>query len=302
MTHSSTLAQHYLNQLRLASRVQRGFLPETLPRCGPVSFQLVFRPVDYVSGDIYDVQRLDEEHVGIALADASGHGIPAALLTVYIKRALRGKEIEKDGYRLLSPDEVLSRLNDDVLEARLSECPFVAAVYAVLNVRTLRMSLARAGAPYPIHRRSDGSLRLIDAPGGVVGVVPKCRYELRTIELEPGDCILFYSDGLERVVAQVEPTAASQARCRAVPEPAHAACGSVASFSSPGPAAAAPVATFTDEIGLSNHPITRSAWYATLREQGAQVALAQIAGRQRTLRRMGYPLDDLTILAVQIDS
>ena len=138
-------ANRYMSQLRLASQVQRGFLPESLPRLGPVSFHVVFRPVDYVSGDIYDVHRLDEEHVGIALADASGHGIPAALLTVYIKRALRGKEIEHGTYRILEPDEVLSALNDDILDAHLADCAFVAAVYAVLNTRTLELSLRAAG-------------------------------------------------------------------------------------------------------------------------------------------------------------
>ena len=83
----------------------------------------------------------------MAVADATGHGIPAALLTVYIKRALRGKEIENGSYRILSPDEVLSRLNDDILDARLSECQFVAAVYAVLNTTTLELTVARGGAP-----------------------------------------------------------------------------------------------------------------------------------------------------------
>jgi hypothetical protein len=95
------IAQRYMDQLRLASQVQRGFLPGALPELPGLRFDVLFRPVDYVSGDIYDVHRLDEEHVAIAVADASGHGIPAALLTVYIKRALRGKEITGGRYRLL---------------------------------------------------------------------------------------------------------------------------------------------------------------------------------------------------------
>jgi hypothetical protein len=199
--HSEGLVQRYMSQLRLASQVQREFLPEARQRFGPVSFQVVFRPIDYVSGDIYDIRRLDEEHVGIALADASGHGIPAALLTVYIKRALRGKEIKNGGYRILTPAEVLAALNEDILDAQLSECPFVAAVYAVLNVRTLEMALARGGAPYPLYRDHAGRVRLIHSPGSVVGVDTDARFEVATVQMQPGDSILFYSDGLERLVA-----------------------------------------------------------------------------------------------------
>ena len=301
--NGETIAKRYANQLRLASQVQREFLPEELPRFGAASFDLVFRPVDYVSGDIYDVHRLDETHVGIALADATGHGIPAALLTVYIKRALRGKEIENGSYRILSPDEVLARLNDDILDARLTECPFVAAVYAVLNIETYELTLARGGAPFPIHRSGAGELCILASQGTIVGVAPGMRCEVRTLQLRPGDSVLFYSDGLERIVApesaardvppQVRRAARQLARARraayrvrsVTEEPDSAA---TALLEPPGPAAASPVAN--------------SSWLGTIQTEGPTAALAQIAGRQRALRRMGYPLDDLTVLCLNIDA
>src|SRR5580698_3113148 len=65
-------------ELRLAARLQQDFLPKTLPRLGPVRFQTLYRPAGYVSGDLYDVFRLDEKHVGFYVADAVGHGVPAA--------------------------------------------------------------------------------------------------------------------------------------------------------------------------------------------------------------------------------
>lgn len=261
-----SLAAQYSNQLRLASQVQREFLPDVLPQFGPVSFELLFRPVDYVSGDIYDVRRLDETHVGIALADATGHGIPAALLTVYIKRALRGKEIENGAYRILSPDEVLRRLNDDLLEAGLTECPFVAAVYAVLNTHTLRLSLARAGAPYPLHRSANGDVEPIVSGGSVVGVLPHADFEVTTVPLAVGDSVIFHSDGLERIV---------------VPE----------TFRSGPTGRAAPAIA---------DPVHSSPWCALLRHCGPSAALRQLADRHRTLRRMGYPLDDLTVLCLHV--
>lgn len=301
--NGESLTRRYLSQLRLASQVQREFLPESLPRFGPVSFRVVFRPIDYVSGDIYDVRRLDEEHVGIALADASGHGIPAALLTVYIKRALRGKEIENGAYRILTPAEVLATLNDDILEAHLSECPFVAAVYAVLNIRTLEMSLARGGAPYPLYRSGDGQVHLVETPGSVVGVDPAAHFAATTLELQPGDSVLFYSDGLERIVT---PPSASEH----IPDGLRRAAGRVGGWGATAARAVGGDAAGSDSGAVAlatipdggTSPMTRSAWCETLRTQGPAVALEQLSCRQRALRRMGYPLDDLTVLAVQVDS
>src|SRR5688572_9036270 len=66
-------------ELRLAARIQQDFLPKMLPQVGPVHFHTLFRPAGYVSGDLYDVTRLDERHVGFYIADAVGHGVPAAL-------------------------------------------------------------------------------------------------------------------------------------------------------------------------------------------------------------------------------
>jgi hypothetical protein len=332
-----TVAQRYLNQLRLASQVQRGFLPEALPHYGPVSFDVLFRPIDFVSGDIYDLHRLDEHHVGIALADASGHGIPAALMTVYIKRALRGKEIDSGSYRILPPDEVLKGLNRDILDARLSECPFVAAVYAVLNTRTLELRLARGGAPYPIYRAACGNLRLLESAGSVVGVMPDAHFAVTSLRLHPGDSLLIYSDGLEHVLApelpaaedprplrapaarvgrsgemaqetgvSVSDLAGRNPRSKAVAavagaadaEPPHSASGSappaVAAATRPARPGPAPLLRATHNL------IRNSSWYATLQREGPAAALAQLSSRQRALRRLGYPLDDLSVLAVNV--
>ncbi len=291
------VARRYANQLRLASRLQREFLPDMLPRIGPFSFDLLFYPADYVSGDIYDVHRLDEEHVGIALADATGHGIPAALLTVYIKRALRGKEIENGTYRILSPDEVLYRLNDDILDAQLNECPFVAAIYAVLNIRTRELHLARGGTPYPLQRHADGTVDVISGRGGVVGVMPDTFFEVSTVQLEPGDALLLYSDGLERLVApelgDADVPETLRRRAEQITGPALTTVGS--NNGSGGVAVAeCPAATIA--------PVAASPWCETLQQHGATAALELIAQRQRSLRRIGYPLDDITVLGIQLDA
>ncbi|MCJ7730115.1 MAG: SpoIIE family protein phosphatase, partial [Sedimentisphaerales bacterium] len=75
-------------QLRLAGQVQRDFLPSYLPDNDRLRWAAIFLPAECVSGDIYDVARLDEQHIGFYIADVVGHGMPAALLTIFIKQAL----------------------------------------------------------------------------------------------------------------------------------------------------------------------------------------------------------------------
>src|SRR5687767_9061625 len=94
-------------ELRLAARLQQDFLPKNLPQVGNVRFHTLYRPAGYVSGDLYDVMRLDERNVGFYMADAVGHGMPAALLTMFLKNALVTKDISPAGYRLLSPAQTM---------------------------------------------------------------------------------------------------------------------------------------------------------------------------------------------------
>ncbi len=330
-------AQLYERQLKLAQQIQREFIPETLPRFGPVSFRTLFRPTEYVSGDMYDIHRLDEEHVAVALADATGHGLPAALLTVFIKRALRGKEIHNGGYRILTPGEVLAALNDEILEANLSECRFVAAIYAVLNTRTLQLSLARGGAPYPILRRGDGSLQVLRSPGSLIGVMPGAVYPIQTVQLQAGDSLVLFSDGVEAIAALESPAhAAAQAfagiaaaaRFGAAPEAEEddalldgrdslpmlttigaevgATVGTATAVQDP------PIAPSTSrarrpgryaqlrETLPPDEAILASGWCDTLQDCGATAAMDQLAIRHQTLRRLGHTLDDLTVLTVEI--
>lgn len=299
------LARHYRQQLRLASQVQRELLPRTAPSYGHVSLSTVYRPMDYVSGDIYDVRRLDEDHVAVALIDAEGHGISAALLTVFLRRALREEARRNGGPWPPRPHEVLARLNEDLLETDLSECQFAAAVYAVVNLRSRCVELARGGAPYPILRHADGSCQLLRPAGSVVGVIPDVRFERESLELAPGDSLLLYSDGIEPVTRAVEPAPPALASSRRP-----AGNGEPTPFCQPwatpcvtlGPSsAAATIATDTATTVPPDEMITTTRWYRRLREDGTTAALEQLAARHDMLRRLGRPLDDLTVLAISAD-
>lgn len=275
------LARQYLAQLRQVSETQRQFIPR-LPKYGDLSFEAVFRPVEPVSGDMYDVYPIDSEHLGIAVVDSEGHGLPAALLTIFIKRAIRGGDAgQRRG--LVQPDEVLRRLNAELIEAEFSECQFVAAVYAVLNTRTRRIELARGGAPYPVLRRATGEVELLRGAGCVVGVIPDAEFETISLDLNPGDDLILYTDGLERVVMVPE----NETRAVA-PKPRGVWNRMMDAMSSHAAPELSP-----DESLLG------AGWMQELSENGLSEAFSHLTARQETLRRVGYPLDDLTALAIR---
>ncbi len=184
-------------EMRLAARLQVDFLPRTLPEFDDVSFNVFFRPASYVSGDIYDVTRLDEDHVGFFVADAVGHGMPAALLTIFLKRTLQTKEVTKNGYRLIKPDEALAHLNNELLSQQLSLCQFVTMVYGILNTKTRVLEWARAGHPLPMKLKTNGDATELDLDGALLGVFANEQFPLQSLQLAPGDSVLMYSDGFE---------------------------------------------------------------------------------------------------------
>ena len=187
-------------ELRLASRLQRDFLPRVFPEVGDIRFGTIYRPASWVSGDIYDVSRLDEGHVAFYLADAVGHGIAAGLLTMFIKQAVVAKQVEGDAYRLVPPEEVLVNLNEALARQELPNCQFVTACYAHVDTRTGLITFSRGGHPHPIHVSADGSCSEVRTIGGLLGVFAGESYPSTTIQLKPGDKLIMYSDGLEDAI------------------------------------------------------------------------------------------------------
>jgi sigma-B regulation protein RsbU (phosphoserine phosphatase) len=186
-------------ELRLAARIQQDFLPKILPQVGRVHFRTLFRPAGYVSGDLYDVMRLDEENVGFFICDAVGHGMPAALLTMFIKRALATKEIFQSppGYRLLEPCETVARLNHALVEQDLSQATYATALYGVINTRTFDVAFSKGGHPAPALLRTTGELEFPHATGALLGIFPDEQFDVARFRMNPGDRLFIYSDGIE---------------------------------------------------------------------------------------------------------
>lgn len=184
-------------EMRLAARLQHDFLPKNLPEIPRFKFASVYRPATWVSGDIYDVMRLDEKHVGLYVADVVGHGMPAALLTMFIKRALITKKITGNSYELIEPGKALSALNQDFIEQKLSNFQFATACYGILNTENLTFQFASAGHPHPMWIAHDGTINDMATQGSLLGVFPDQEYETSKFQLNPGDKLLIYSDGVE---------------------------------------------------------------------------------------------------------
>jgi sigma-B regulation protein RsbU (phosphoserine phosphatase) len=183
-------------ELELARRIQRSLLPQSLPDLPCMRFAVHYRPCGRVGGDFYDLFRLDEEHLGFYVADAMGHGVPASLLTIFVKKGVRAKEIFGQQYRLVPPGEVLSHLNRELIEQELSESPFITMVYVLLNHQDGRLSFARSGHPYPLYLPHDGPPEQWQVEGSLLGVFDT-EFPLGTRQLRPGDKVLLYTDGID---------------------------------------------------------------------------------------------------------
>lgn len=183
-------------ELLLAAKVQRDFLPKHMPTCDTVECGVLFRPASFVSGDTYDITRLDEYHIGFFLADAMGHGVPAALMTLYVTGSLPRREITERGVRLIQPAESLERLNSELHESIAGPTRFVTAVCGIIDTRTGLITMACAGHPAPL-RISEHGVREVDVSGMLLGVVPDSKYQQVTIKLEENELLVLYSDGVE---------------------------------------------------------------------------------------------------------
>ena len=191
-------------QLRVAGLVQRDFLPSQLPNSSEVQWARVFLPAEWVSGDIYDVARIDEQHVGFYIADAVGHAMPAALLTIFLKQALVMRETVGNSYRIFPPAEVMRNLNVRMGNQKLSGYQFATCCYCVLNIKTLQLTYARAGHPYPVLIRSGRAPEQLEVRGSLLGVFDHAEYVQQSIQLEHGDKVLLYSDGAESFVGHFD--------------------------------------------------------------------------------------------------
>ena len=201
---TGALVDNLAEQLRLAGLVQQDFLPTQLPNSDEIRWATAFLPAEWVSGDIYNIVRIDEQHVGFYVADVVGHGMPAALLTIFLKQALVMRETIESNYHIFSPAEVMKNLNVRMAGQKLSGYQFATCCYCLLNIKTLQLTYARAGHPYPILIRPKEQPQQLEIRGSLLGIFAQAEYTQETIQLQPGDKFLLYSDGAEPFIGDFD--------------------------------------------------------------------------------------------------
>lgn len=190
-------------ELQLASQVQRDFLPRDLPKIDGIDIAAFFRPCGYVSGDIYDVQRLDDRHIGFFVADAVGHGVPAALMTMALARTLHMTEIRGEHGEVVSPGEALGRLNREMIRRHGSTPRFATAVYGMIDLERMRVTVAGAGHPPPLRVRAAG-IEPVPTHGSLLGVFPDDSYDEVSFDIGEDEVIVIHTDGFETAFPEAE--------------------------------------------------------------------------------------------------
>lgn len=191
--------------LDAAARVQRALVPSAAPAVDGVTFAWLFEPCDELAGDILDVFPLDKTRVGLYLIDVSGHGVPSALLSVTLSRVLS----HMPGHSLLVRDTVLASGDSliippaDVAAALNQRFPMDATsrqyftlLYGVLDTHARRLQYVSAGHPAPVHLRPGQPPVVLEAAGFPIGWFPEPSYEENAVELQSGDRLYCYSDGV----------------------------------------------------------------------------------------------------------
>ena len=190
-----------LTDIEYAKEVQGYLLPEQLPQNMPVSFDAKFFIAERLSGDFYNVIKLDKDNVALYTGDVSGHGVSAAMLTVFANQnVIQLKEGDKGSGEIIEPGCVLKTLYKSFNKTNISSEKYILMFYGIYNINTKRLTYSSAGINTPPY--------IIKSSGEIVEIVvkglPICKlgdlvdpyYEDMYVDLDPGDKVLFYSDGL----------------------------------------------------------------------------------------------------------
>jgi serine phosphatase RsbU (regulator of sigma subunit) len=181
-----------IQDLRKAGDFQKSLLPDSLPQFENIHFATSYIPSSQLGGDLYDIFNIDDDLVGIILADASGHGVAAAMLSAMFKMTL-----QKYAAEIVDPSQVMTRLNSDFCQV-LQMGEFFTAFYAILNRRTGRFIYSNAAHPRPLlFNYKDGSMLELDTEGFLLGVMEEgIGYEQKELQLDGKIRLMIYTDGV----------------------------------------------------------------------------------------------------------
>ena len=179
------------NELDVARGMQQSILPTRFPQDPGYTVYGKMQAARNVGGDFFDVIQLNGGRIGLAVADVSDKGVPAALFMMSSRTLLKGAAIG-----LAFPGEVLREVNDLLLEDNEGSM-FVTVLYAVYDPSNRKLTYANGGHNSPLVVHADGASALLPLTDGIaLGIVPGLPYQQNTVTLSPGDTVIFYTDGV----------------------------------------------------------------------------------------------------------
>ena len=179
------------NELDVATKIQQSILPTQFPSGNEYEVFGHMEAARNVGGDFFDVLRLEYDRIGLAIADVSDKGVPAALFMMSTRTLLKGTAI--GGH---DPGDVLGEVNDQLCEENDAEM-FVTVLYAVYDPQTKTLTYSNGGHDSPLIIHADGSSTLLPLTRGIaLGVMPGLTYNQQSVTLEPGDTVILYTDGV----------------------------------------------------------------------------------------------------------
>ena len=176
------------NDLEAAARIQQSLMPSALPEIDGCRFAWRYRPCDELAGDALNIFPLTDGRFGLYLLDVSGHGVPAALLSVTLSRVLSQMRTE-------SPAAIAAGLNQQFpMDPETRQ--YFTIVYGELDLADCRLTWVSAAHPGPLRIDAAGNTEHIQASGFAIGWFPHAEFEEQTLDLSPGDRLYLFSDGL----------------------------------------------------------------------------------------------------------
>jgi len=186
---------HRIRDLERARRVQQHLLPQSLPQPENLRFDVRYYPHDLVGGDFYDVRALDGDRYIVFVADVGGHGLSAALYTMYLK-SLVNKLIADDN----DVAGFMTALNRE-LNGLIGDESFATGLCAVVDTSSYEVTYSIAGHPPPLHlHAADNKVSSLGTHGLPLGVIADENYDADRIRLDAGDLLLGFTDGITEVV------------------------------------------------------------------------------------------------------
>ncbi len=194
--------EELLSNLRSAKKIQRGLFPIRMPDVQGVDFSIRYFPRESVGGDFYDVFRIDENTLGFIIADVAGHGVPSAMITIFLKQEVShyAKFLKESGeHTVVQPKDVLSRINTEFFRLSIGEGEyFITMVYGIYSTEERSLSCSLAGHhAIPFIKRADGTVDALVMTGFPIGWFERAgEYEQKKVSLKAGDSVILYTDGL----------------------------------------------------------------------------------------------------------